>query len=126
MGLFTSPLVLTDGVDTTRNFSFRAQVADAKSVIGEYIEDGPSIAEESLLVVKHDTRSSTPRHLIQRKTNRHPAANTADTILKPMTVNLTFNGSKDFSAAEWQTELNILIDAAQEANFVAGMLAGKI
>lgn len=125
MGLFANPVTLTDGVDTTRIFSFRAQVADTKSIIGEYIEDGPSIAENSLLVVKHDSRSTTPRHLLQRKTNRKPAAATADTLL-PITVNVTFTGSNLFSAAEWQTELNIVIDAMQESNFLSGMLSGKI
>lgn len=125
MGLFTNPVTLTDGVDTTRIFSFRAQRADTKSVVGDYIEDGPSIAEESLLVVKHDTRS-VPRHLLQRSTKRHPAANTGDAILLPITINFTMTADRAFTAAELQTELNILIDAAQEANFVSGMLSGKI
>lgn len=126
MGLFTNPVVLTDGVDVTRNFSFRAQISDPKSVVGEWIEDGPSIAEDSKLVVKHDSRSTTPRHLIQRKTNRHPSANTGDAILEPITINTTVVCSKAFTVAEVQTELNIHIDALQEANFLTGFLQGKI
>lgn len=125
MGLFTNPVTLTDGVDTTRIFSFRAQRSDPKSIVGDYIEEGPAIAEESLLVVKHDARN-TPRHLLQRSTKRHPAANTVDTSLLPVTINMTITADKAFTAAEIQTELNILIDACQEANFVANMLSGKL
>lgn len=126
MGLFTNPVTLTDGVDVTRIFSFRAQKMDTKSIVGEWIEEGPSIAENSLLTVKHDTRSTTPRHLLQRATNRHPAARTADTILDPITMNFTVVANKDFSVAELQTELNILIDALQETSFLSNLLSGKI
>lgn len=125
MGLFTNPVTLTDGVDVTRIFSFRAQRSDVKSIVGDYIEEGPSIAEESLLVVKHDTRN-VPRHLLQRSTKRRPAANAADTPLLPITLNTTITADKAFTAAEIQTEINILIDAMQEANFVANMLSSKI
>lgn len=125
MSLFTNPVTLTDGVDVTRIFSFRAQRMDQKSIVGDYIEEGPSIAENSLLTVKHDTRN-TPRHLLQRSTNRRPAANAAETPLLPITLNLTITCSADFTAAEVQTELNILIDAAQEGNFVSGLLTGKL
>lgn len=126
MGLFTNPVVLTDGVDVTRNFSFRAQRSDTKSIVGDYIEDSSQpIAAESLLVVKHDTRS-TPRHLLQRSINRRPAAWAATEPLAPITLNLTITANKAFTAAELQTELNILIDAAQEANFVNNMLSSMI
>jgi len=125
MGLFTNPVTLTDGVDVTRIFSFRAQRADSKSVVGDYIEEGPAIAEESLLVVKHDSRN-TPRHLLQRSTKRRPAANAADTPLLPITINVTITADAAFTPAEIQTELNITIDACQEANFVSGMLSGKL
>lgn len=125
MGLFTNPVVLTDGVDTTRNFSFRAQRADNKSVVGDYIEDSSQpIAANSLLVVKHDTRS-VPRHLLQRQIDRIPAAATDGTRRK-ITVNLTITADPLFTDAEIQTEVNILIDAAQEAGFVLGMLSSKI
>lgn len=125
MGLFANPVTLTDGVDTTRIFSFRAQRSDTKSVVGDYVEEGPSIAEDSLLTIKHDSRG-VPRHLLQRSTNRRPAAVAATEPLERITVNLTVTASKNFTAAEIQTELNILIDAAQEANFLSGMLVGKL
>lgn len=125
MGLFTNPVVLTDGVDATRNFSFRAQRADTKSVVGDYIEDSSQpIAAESLLVVKHDTRN-TPRHLLQRSIKRVPASAT-DGIRKLITANLTITCDPAFTDAEIQTEINILIDAAQESGFVNGMLSSKI
>lgn len=125
MGLLANPVTLSDGVDVTRIFSFRAQRSDPKSVVGDYIEEGPSIAECSLLTVKHDMRS-TPRHLFQRSTKRRPAANAAETPLLPITINVTITADAAFTAAEIQTELNIAIDACQEANFVAGLLSGKI
>lgn len=125
MGLFSNPVVLTDGVDVTRNFSFRAQRADTRSIVGDYIEDSSQpIAAESLLVVKHDTRS-VPRHLLQRTIKKVPAANT-DGVRKQVTVNLTITADPAFTDAEIQTEVNILIDAAQEAGFVLGMLSSKI
>lgn len=126
MGLFSNPVTLTDGVDTTRIFAFRAQRADSKGlIVGDYIEEGPSIAEESLLTAKHDTRK-VPRHLLQRTTNRRPAANAATEPLLPITVNFTITADKAFTAAEIQTEVNILVDAVQETGFVAGMLSSKI
>lgn len=126
MGLFTNPVVLTDGVDVTRNFYFRAQRADTKSVVGDYVEDSSQpIAAESVLVVKHDARN-TPRHLLQRSINRRPAAWAATEPLSRITLNLTVTADKAFTAAEIQTELNILIDAAQEANFLNNLLSGMI
>lgn len=125
MGLFSNPVTLTDGVDVTRIFSFLAQLFDSKSTVGEYIEDGPSIAEDSKLIVKHDVRK-TPRHLLQRSTNRRPAASAATDPLLQITWNLTCVASPLFTPAELQTELNILIDAAQEANFVTKFVQGQI
>lgn len=126
MGLFTNPVVLTDGVDVTRNFSFRAQRADQKSTVGDYIEDSSQpIAAESLLVVKHDSKG-TPRHLLQRSINRRPAAWAATEPLARITANFTLTADKAFTAAELQTEVNILIDAMQEANFVNNFLSGLI
>lgn len=125
MGLFSNPVTLTDGVDTTRVFSFRAQRNESNVIAADYIEDGPSIAENSLLVVKHDVRK-TPRHLLQRSTNRRPAASAATDPLLPITLNFTVTASPLFTAAEIQTELNILIDAAQETSFVQNMLSSKL
>lgn len=125
MGLFTNPVVLNDGVDATRNFSFRSQRNDPKSIVGDYIEDASQpIAANSLLVVKHDTRA-VPRHLLQRIIDRIPAANTLGQR-KRITVNLTITADPEFTDAEVQTEVNILIDAAQESGFVAGMLQSKL
>lgn len=126
MGLFTNPVVLTDGVDATRNFYFRAQRADAKSVVGDYIEDSSQpIAAESVLVVKHDVRK-VPRHLLQRTINRRPAAVAATEPLSKITMNFTVTADKAFTPAELQTELNILIDAISKEYFLTNMLSGMI
>lgn len=125
MGLFSNPVVLTDGVDVTRNFSFRAQRADTKSTVGDYIEDASQpIAAESLLVVKHDTRN-IPRHLLQRTIKKVPASEPTGPR-KQVTVNFTITADPAFTDAEIQTEVNILVDAIQEVGFVLGMLSSKL
>lgn len=122
MGLFTNPVTLSDGTNS-HIFSYRAQQPNtAGSIAADYVELAADIDAESVLVVKHDKRSATPRHLLQRKVNLHPAAITEDTALSPMTLNLTLTGRKEFSAAEWQLQLNLLIDAITEPNFVTNML----
>lgn len=126
MGLFTNPVVLNDGVDATRNFSYRAQRTDKNAVVADYIEDSSQpLAAASLLTVKHDSRK-TPRHLLQRSINRRPAASAATDPLLPITVNFTVTASPLFTAAEIQTEVNIAVDAVQEANFVSNLLSGML
>lgn len=69
MSLFsTNPVVVTDGVDT-HSFSFRAQLPDNKSVVGEYIDDDLLSIDGSKLVVKQDENSGKPRRLFSRRIN---------------------------------------------------------
>lgn len=121
MGLFTNPVVLTDGT-TTHSFAFRSQRPDTKSVVGDYVESAAAISAESLMVVKHDLRSAVPRALLQRTVKLHPAAHTEDaSLLLPVTLNCTLVADASFSVAELQLQLNILIDAMTEANFLQNL-----
>lgn len=124
MALFTSPLVLNDGV-ASRTFSFRSQQPDKKSVIGDYIEDAAAIADESLIVVKHDSSGSVPRHLLQRSTSVIPAS-ASDGVRKRITINLTVTAHPDFTAAEVAKEYAIMLDACAESGVLSGLLSSKI
>lgn len=124
MALFTSPVVLNDGTNS-RSFSFRSQQPDKKSVVGDYIEDAAAIAAESLIVIKHDTSGSVPRHLLQRSTSVVPTGS-SDGVRKRITINLTVTASPDFTSAEVEKEFNLLVDACGETGLLAGLLSSKI
>lgn len=128
MGLFSNPVTLSDdgGTTTDRTFEFRAQLIDSKTTGGDYIETAADAAAKSLFVVKHDMRSTAPRHLLQRSVRKHPVAETDNDDLLPITINLTIVANEAFSEAEIQEEVNLLLDAAEESNFVKGMQTGLI
>lgn len=121
MGLFTNPVVL----DTAHTFSYRGQVYDKRSQIGEYIETAATIASESLLRVKHDPNGAVPRHLLQRSVKRVPAAGVAGEY-KRITVNFTVVADPLFTDTEVSEETAILIDALGEANFVKYFLTNQM
>lgn len=124
MGLFTNPVVLNDGVGD-RTFSFRAQQPDSKSLVGDYIEDAAAISAESLLVVKHDLKSTAPRHLVQTTILAVPAAGEAG-VYERITINSTVTAHKLFTVAEITPQFVLHQDALGEASFIANFLAGKI
>jgi hypothetical protein len=124
MALFTNPVILSDdgGTTTDRTFSYRRQLSDPKIIGADWIETGADPAAKSLLTVKHDIRSKTPRHLLQRTVWKHPAAETDNDDLMQITINFTCVANEAFSVAEIQEEINILKDAIEEDDFVLGML----
>jgi hypothetical protein len=124
MSLLTTPLVLNDG-SSDHTFSFRAQQPDKKSVVADYIEDAATIASKSLIVVKHDTSGSVPRHLLQRTIYREPAA-ASDGVLRRITINLTVVADPLFTIAEVEEEFNIVRDLVDEADLIDGLLQNKI
>jgi hypothetical protein len=125
MGLFTNPVAVSDGTDT-RTFAYRAQLSNVKTVGADYIESAASSAAKSLIVVKHDLRTPIVRNLLQRTHRVHPEADTDSDDLKAITVNLTITAHEDFSEAEIQKEVNILVELVGEANFVKSMRSGII
>lgn len=123
MGLFTNPVVLNDGV-ADKTFSFRAQLPDKKAVVGEWIETAASLADESKIIVKHDTSSPTARRrLLQRTIN----VLLADGVTrKPVTCNLTVTYHPSHAEAEVAKTVKIIADSVAEATFVANFLRGLI
>jgi hypothetical protein len=116
MGIFTNPVVLNDGTDD-RTFSYRRQLAEINIIGSDYVEAAADPAAKSLLSVKHDARSSVPRHLFQRSVYKIPAAD-PDGVLRRITVNVTITAHELFSEAEIQPELNIARAGAGVTNFV--------
>lgn len=116
MGLFTSPVTFT--VNTAaRIFSFRAQLPDAKSVVGEWIEDAAALSKASKLTIKHDTSSKTVvRSLLKYSKNEAIADGVT---LKPMTVNLTLICHPEHSAAQQDDAIDMVAQALAAANFTA-------
>lgn len=126
MSLFTTPLTLTDSNTDDHIFTFRSQRPDNRSIVGDYIEDAADVEAESLITVKHDIRSQTPRSVVQRTVKKHPASITENTTLYPITINLSCVANKAFTPAELQIEFDILLAAAAEAGFVQGIRSKKI
>lgn len=132
MALFTNPVVLSDdgGSTTDRSFSFLSQdVSNPNSVTGVWIEDAANVSAESKMVIKHDQRTlknGFRRDLLSRTVKLLPAAGAEEDGPQLVTINLTITASSLFTAAELQGEVNLLIDAAEESNFLLGMRQGKI
>lgn len=126
MGLFTDPVVLSDGT-ANHSFSFLKQLTGEKKTIsgGVYIEDAATLAAKSLLTIKHDTGGNTPRDLVQRTINKVPAASTTGEA-RPITVNFTLQADPLFTAAELATEVTIMKNAMLVTDFVSNLRAGKI
>lgn len=117
MGLFTSPVTFT--VNTVaRIFNFRAQLPDAKSIVGEWYEPAASLAAGSKFVVKHDASSkATVRSLLKYTCNKTIAD---DTTLKPMTVNFTLICHPEHTAAQQDDALEMMAQAVSLQAFRDG------
>jgi len=125
MGLFSNPVTLTDGTND-RIFTFRTPLNNVKSVGGDYIEAAAATAAKSLLVVKHDMRTPIIRNLLQRVIKLHPAADTDSDDLYPVTFNFTMTAHELFTETELQPEVNVLLDAIAEANFIKYCRSGIV
>lgn len=124
MPIFANPVTLNNGADHI--FSFRNQVYDTtskKAIIGEWIEKAASLADDSRIVVKHDTSSPTVRRrLVQRKVNR----STTTRGLRPITINLTVAYDVEHTDAHVEAEIALVKDMLAEATFAANFLDGDI
>jgi hypothetical protein len=124
MGMFPVPLVANDGTDD-HNYYYRGQVNDPRSKVGEWIETAAEIAAEPLVVVKHDLRSSVPRHLVSSKINVEPAAN-ADGVLLPITINTTITANKAFSVAELELEFTKHLDVLGTTDLIKSLRSAML
>lgn len=124
MPLFTSPITLNNGADHI--FVFRNQVMDQsakKAIIGEWVEQAAPLADESKIVVKHDSSSATVRRrLVQRRVNR----TTTTRGMRPITVNLTIAYDVEHTDAHVEAEIALVKDILAEATFAANFLDGLI
>lgn len=121
MSLFTNPVTLNNGADHV--FNFQAQLPDAKSIIGVWVEPAAPLADESKLVTKYNTKSPTvSRRLLQRSVKR----NTVTRGMRPITINLTVAHDPEHTQAQIEPEILLLKDALQEAGFVVNFLNGFI
>lgn len=122
MPLFTDPILLNDG-NADRSFSFRAQLNEGKTVVGEWVEPAAELSQQSGLIVKHDTsKSTTARRLLQRTAYLH----IADGTFKKCTVNITVQHHPEHTLADITKQVNIIKDAVSEATFVNNFLKGLI
>lgn len=120
MGLFTSPVTLSDGTNN-HIFTYRSQITEKNSVVGDYIELAADPSAESQLVVKHDMSKAVYRHLLQRRV--HINVNSAPYLV---TVNFTITANKLVPTADLVKQAAILIDALAEANAVQYLRAGLV
>lgn len=122
MPIFTDPVVLNDGA-ADHSFTFRAQIPDKKSIVGEWVEPASTLSEDSKLTVKHDASSPTiKRRLVQR--TKKVAIN--DGSLKLLTVNLTVTHHPEHTSAEITKQIVLLKDALNESTFVQNFLMGLV
>lgn len=127
MSLLTSPLVLVDGAVANRTFSFRAQQPSKKGIVADYIEDAAAIADDSLIVVKHDDSGSSTRHLLQRRYSVVPASLAATTAeRKRMTFNFTVVADSEFTVSEVENEFTLFLDLLAETDLIDGLIQSKI
>lgn len=124
MPLFTDPLVINDGT-VDRSFSFRAQLADDTSVVGEWIEPAGTLQKDAKLVVKHDEKpsSTTRRRLLQSRGNYAIADGVT---LKPITINFTITHHKEHTLSQITEIVTLMRDATGEADFVSNLTHGLV
>lgn len=121
MGLFTNPMTLVDSLIADRIFSFRAQINEPGSIVGEYIETAAQIAAASKIVVKHSTsKAGIKRHLVQRTETFDLTADPTDGS-SPIVVNVSVSHDKLATEEQIQNQITLMIDAMQETGFVANL-----
>lgn len=123
MGIFSDPLLANDGT-VDRSFSFRSQLSDKKTVVGEWIEPLAPLADDSRILIKHDTSSPTVRRRLMQVVS---SALLLDGVTrKPIVINLTVTYHPSHSEAEITKRMKILLAAAGKATFLANFLRGLI
>lgn len=127
MPIFTDPVILNDGTATPggdHSFTFRAQLQDKKSVVGEWVEPGSPTSSESRIVIKHDATSTLlRRRLLQRSTSVLLPDNVS---MKPITVNLTVTHHPLHNLNDVEKQVNVVKSAVLTPNFVRNLMQGLI
>jgi hypothetical protein len=132
MPLFTNaPVALTFedaqpdcGLSVSKSYVFRAQLPDAKSVVGEYVEainTSEDIIHERLLVKYTDT-AKTRRGLLSLQSE----IKTNDDTFASSPVNLTFVYNKNTAAGDIKQQLETMRCLLGKSGFIDGFVAGMI
>lgn len=121
MGLLTSPLTVQDASAANHIFTYRSQITEKNSVVGDYVELAADPSAESKLLVKHDMSKAVYRHLIQRRINI-----TVGTAVLPLTLGFTVTGDKLIPTATINENFVLFKDVLNEANFLSYFRAGLV
>lgn len=121
MGLFSNPVVLTDGT-TPATFAYRAQIHDKFATIGEWIEPAGDLSANSKIVVKHAKSKNQIRRLLQVSGEFA----LPDGTKKPIVINFTINAHPLHTIAQIESRCKYLKDAIEEAGFYANFCRGLI
>lgn len=115
MGLFANPVTFT--VNTVaRIFGFRAQLPDAKSVVGEWVEPAAANSAQSKFTVKHATAPNLVRSLLKYGVMK-PIAD--GVTLKPITVNFTVICHPEHTAVQQDDAIDMMKAAISDSTFNA-------
>lgn len=120
--LFSNPVVLNDGTND-RSFTFRAQLNEAKSTVGEWIEPAATLRAEPKIVVKHDaSQKNVRRRLLKHTLNCLVATD----VYKPINVNFSIAYDPAHAEADLIKAAKIVGDAMSEATFLQNFLRGLV
>lgn len=116
--LLVTPLVLNDGTKT-HTFEYRGPLTGLKKKNSgaDYVEPSADLAENSTIVVKHDSSGSVPRHLLQM-TNKRVPGGALDGLRRQKTFNFTYVGDEGFSDAEVTADFTMFLDLLAEAGLI--------
>lgn len=125
--LFTSPLTLTDGV-TPVIFTFMNQEKLNGSFVGTYKALDLPIDHAVKVVVKQKTGNAAKSNALLKITRKYEVTDesTGLTTLKMSDWNLTYAGSTAIPEADIQADLDLLLNAAAQANFVRYFRNGAV
>lgn len=88
MAIFSDPVTFNDGT-SDHIFNFRAQIPEANSIVGEWVEPLSTSAVDTKIVVKHTKdKYGTERHLLQISQNTLLADGVT---YEPLVMNITLN-----------------------------------
>lgn len=131
MSLFTTlPVSLVDSavqpiatLDSALSISFRCQLPDAKSVVGEYVisEDEPT-GVSPVLLIKHQESKTVKRSLASLKID----ALTADDTYAGITVNLSVVNDRKHSDSQVVNQLEVMRCLMGTPGFLQGICDGMV
>jgi hypothetical protein len=124
MGLFSSPVAVSDG-SATRTYSAFAPLRVGKTTTGMYDESAAAVSRQSRINVK-TTKTGDTVHALVGVNYAHDVTVDEVVVLKQQQWNLTYHGSDKIDPEDAQVTLNILLALAAEADFVNLLIRGNV